>query len=966
MNEQNNKPFYKSGKIIWLILLVGFIIISAIFLFNLEFIRLAIGFSVNFDYNPMQIFKILLIILCSVVSLIASFYFCILIFNSLPIKGDFTQPNILLQKKMIIPKFRVSMLIKVKGIPRNALKRTNSNNELLSNSHLDIISSLSQICEEVSYWIVKRGNKIQIFFTISGWSWFSKDRAIQKAKQSTYSLESSFKNIYPSILFEDASLEDSNLLIEVINNCHYGIESKGIPALKIEQTQIDRLINTFDNLNEDCFFVVSLNKIKRGQEKNHSSKNIFTKLEMEEYKEDYIESKKTGQSKVGLYSFSKNEKGMNIILAALLSIWSGTHTFEVDILGDCKNSSKYKAIKNINPITNTRMSNKVISSLIQLPEKPFLTEDTGKPVFEIPDKGDYIDEMDIVLGNIIQNEKTLDEFSLPLENFLYNTEIVGMIGRGKTFLTATIIEQLIDMEMGCLIFDLKGEYAKLFINEPSVVVYTIGDPAPIGINLFNINSENEAQNVLSLISEMLTIAGIPFSPTMLNIFENALQKIVLEQKKDFEQFMYCLSMSSEEYSNSMKTSYSRESIDAILNRLNYIFGGVNYDVFSVRENTIDLEDLDKGYKIILDLSEYLRRGASTASLFLVCNFILHLLSKYASQKGITNKLRYLVILEEAMYLIPKRYNLESAASLGYSEQNFIMGRSLGIGTISIYQLWDSVSPVVHANSLTKILFRGEDIENIKESVVLSDEQLNYLPFLPDRNFIIKSKTLSGPALMKTRNFNRFPINDNEFRKIAAYKFEKKGLQYLKISKSLIEIRKIVFEKEKYTDFTSTRTNDSSQIINQKNHSSKPKLTKYIDLQTDFNKSWEYCINFCPARFIYKNKHSNWIKEEICSDILNKSNEITQKLLSTSNIEPLFNIIQKNPDYLVQKIVKHYTNQEENEISNVIAFCTMNFILDKLTNKFDKDIKWKTGILNQIRRTLVEKHFSRELNSELNQ
>ena len=873
------------------------------------------------------------------------------VFKRLKLDGKFISTDLLIQKKKYLPRYRATHLIKVKGLPRYNIRNENINDQKEESNYdvkFDIVSSLAKVCDEISYWIIKHENRINIFFSISSWSWFKQEKAIEKVKQSALSLEASFKNIYPSIQFQNSTLKDTEMFLTVVENCPYGLEAQGIPARKNSQVQIDRVINTFNNMKENGFFVASFKEVPKGKERNLKTLNSKDKLEQNELVEDFLESKKNGQSSCGIYSFTFSEKGMHTLLAALLSIWSGTHTFKVKKLGNSLNYRTYNLIKKLNPIRPNRISNKALSYFIHLPEKPFLAEDTAQPIFEIPNYLTKETINEIFIGNIIQNENILDEFSIPLENLHYNTEIVGMIGRGKTYLTATIIEQLLDKEIGCLIFDLKGEYAKLFAQEENVIIYTIGEPAPLGINLFQINTENDIQNVLALINEMLIIAGTPFSPTMLNIFETALQKISKNSQQNILEFMYCLKESSIEYTKNMQTSYSRESIDAILNRLNFIFGGINYEVFSSKNNTINFSFLDEGSKIIIDLSEYLRRGASTASLFLVCNLLLHLLSKHASTKGITNKLRYLVILEEAMYFIPKRFNLESSASLGYSEQNFIMGRSLGIGTISIYQLWDSVSPVVHANSITKILFRGEDIDKIKSSITLTDEQFNYLPYLPDRNYILKTKSLSRPALLKTRSFNRKPLDEKEYLKIVSSNYLQSNYHLNRIQKSFIEIRREVFGGSN----SSYRNKDRYQ--HRKSLSNDKAEQEYKVRETPNTSYWENCIINCPTRLDFKDKHSSWIKETVCKKVYPISKQISDRIIKNANPTTILEIIENRPEYLLEKILHSTYTDSGSDNPKYIAFCTLNLIINFLQKEYNYNHSWKNKKLNSIKSYLNNK------------
>ena len=954
MNTDLDTKPKQNSKIMWILALFLFILVSSLLLFSMNFIRDLFGVEVNnTPINLNGFFEMTLIAIIAIIILIVFVFSMYYIYTLLPITGELIENDLLLQKKKLLPRYRATYLVKIKGLPRRIINEK-KNTEYINNTAFylrdDIVLSLAQVCDEFSYWIYRYRNRIHIIFTVSGWNWFSQAKAIKKAEQGLISLQSAFKNVYPSILFEELSLKESNNFLSVINSCTFGLEIKGIPAHKENQNQIDRMINSINNINEECFFVVNLSRVKKGRERNTSLKN-YNKSEINEFNEDFNSAKKTGQSTGSVYSFAKSEIGMFNLFASILSIWSGTHTFKVDKLGDCKNKRLHSQIKKLCPKKNVRLSNKAFTSFIHLPEKPFLTEDTGQPIFEIPSYHERSAQNEISIGNIVQNENLLDDFTIPLENLLYNTEIVGMIGRGKTYLTAAIIEQLLERNLGCLIFDLKGEYARLFAKESSVIIYTIGEPSPLGINLFKMKTEDEVQNILALISEMLTIAGTPFSPTMLNIFENALIKISKQKDQNIEVFMKCLKESSEEYNKLMKTSYSRESIDAILNRLNYIFGGINYEVFNSLNNTIDFSDLDAGNKIILDLSEYLRRGANTASLFLVCNLILHLLSKYASMKGITNKLRYLVILEEAMYLIPKRFNLESTASIGYSEQNFIMGRSLGIGTISIYQLWESVSSVVHANSITKILFRGEDNEKVRSSIALTEDQLDYLSFLPDRHFIIKSKSLSGPALLKTKDFYRKPISDNEYYKLIKRKFQKLNIHYTKIPKNLMEVKRMAFGKQKANQKVAYySTNPKSTENNTKKVS---KLSDLLDFEDSLNENyWENCITSCPARVINQDKHSLWIKENICKDIQKSARNFAEKILQNSNLSPLINIIEKNPRYFIMKILKTFEEHNSND-STIATFCTINLILEFLRKNFKLSYSWKNSYLNKFKVILTD-------------
>ncbi|MHA1213480.1 MAG: hypothetical protein ACTSSH_13600 [Candidatus Heimdallarchaeota archaeon] len=297
-------------------------------------------------------------------------------------------------------------------------------------------------------------------------------------------------------------------------------------------------------------------------------------------------------------------------------------------------------------------------------------------------------------------------------------------------------------------------------------------------------------------------------------------------------------------------------------------------------------------------------------------------------------------------MIPKRYNLESSASIGYSEQNFIMGRSLGIGSITIYQLWNSVSSVVHANSLTKILFRGEDIEKMKNSINLSEEQFNYLAHLSDRNYILKSKNLSGPALLKTRTFNRLRFSREDYLKLAEEKFSRSGLNHKQLSKSLMNLRKEIFEKK-----TSIKENIVKQKPNRRIEIEKKSSTSF---RYDF---WEWCINSCPARLEFRDKNSNWIRENICKDIQIKAQEIANNLINNEEPTPLIEIINKNPKYLANKILNYSMKDSAIKNPKILTYCTMNIILSSLKTKFNFTNSWKNNSLTRVKSILSDESIT---------
>lgn len=328
MTVNENKAIGKR-KIYGSLIVVILVIISIAIFLQMNLIRNLFGLPEKEGTNTYLILKYSIIGFSLIVGLIGLFVLSNFIYKKIPLKGEFVNANKLTQKKMFLPNFRVSIIIKVTGLPRNNSDEKNTiDQEGIQSLNWDIVSGLSYVCDELNFWIMKNQNRIQLFFTISGWSWFSKKNAETKAEKGILSLKSSFTNIDPSIQFEDVNVKDSFKILSTIKDCKYGLETKGIPALKRNKTQIDRIVNTFNSINENCYYVVSVKGLKRGRERKTRNKLTQNNNEKDEIKNDYMESKKTGQSNVGVYAFSETEEGMYTLFAAMLSIWSGTHTFQ--------------------------------------------------------------------------------------------------------------------------------------------------------------------------------------------------------------------------------------------------------------------------------------------------------------------------------------------------------------------------------------------------------------------------------------------------------------------------------------------------------------------------------------------------------------------------------------------------------------------------------------------------------------
>ncbi len=521
-------------------------------------------------------------------------------------------------------------------------------------------------------------------------------------------------------------------------------------------------------------------------------------------------------------------------------------------------------------------------------------------------------EQSIVLGHH-QRGTTSDEVLISVEELLYNVEIYGMIGRGKTRLVCSIIDQLLSCEVPCLIFDIKGEYAATFVNDPNVEIYTVGKPHPLGINLFDTKDEDDVRSTLLIIEEMMITSNQEFSSSMKNLFETALFLTHKAEERTLETFVETLLKLAKQKTHSPSLQLT---LDAVLNRLNYIFNPINFEILGVKETTLDFELLSQSKCFIIDLSQFQRRAARPSDIFLICNLILKQFYRYAAQKEITNKLRYVVVLEEAINIIPNIYRTESSASLITSENNFLIGRSMGIGHLTISQMWDSVSRIVHGNSSTKIIFRsGQSMEKIAKALSLQDEGYKRLQQLPIRNCFVWIDGEDQAIEMTTVDFTREPHNHSLYFQYLRDKYPSSN--YTSLYDSFIDMRTSLYEKLSKAnqrvkkEVKSKKSN--KEIISKSNSVVKSNfikrdikpIEKTIDrtLEHKKNSRDDVCNTFCSSSMNKEEcMNTKMVAQLACSILIKEfSNyEIEQAILGTftTTIEDLLKQIlsSKKLDY----------------------------------------------------------------------
>jgi len=468
-------------------------------------------------------------------------------------------------------------------------------------------------------------------------------------------------------------------------------------------------------------------------------------------------------------------------------------------------------------------------------------------------------------GKLVVDEEKEEEYSE------YKLDII-YIESFKTFFATicSIIDQLLSCEVPCLIFDIKGEYAATFVNDPNIEIYTVGKPHPLGINLFDTKDEDDVRSTLLIIEEMMVTSNQEFSSSMKNLFETALFLTHKAEERTLETFVEILLKLAKQKNHSPSLQLT---LDAVLNRLNYIFNPINFEILGVKETTLDFEFLSQGKSIIVDLSQFQRRAARPSDIFLICNLILKQFYRYAAQKELTNKLRYVVVLEEAINIIPNIYRTESSASLITSENNFLIGRSMGIGHLTISQMWDSVSKIVHGNSSTKIIFRsGQAIEKIAKTLSLQDEGYKRLQQLPILNCFVWIDGEDQAIEMTTVDFTREPHNHSLYFQYLRDKYPSSN--YTSLYDNFIDMRTSLYEKLSKAN-QRTRKEDKGKKSNKEINSKRNSVVKSNLIKRDI-KTIEKTID---RPLEHKKNARDDVCNTFCSSSMNKEECMNTKLVA---------------------------------------------------------------------------------------
>jgi hypothetical protein len=422
----------------------------------------------------------------------------------------------------------------------------------------------------------------------------------------------------------------------------------------------------------------------------------------------------------------------------------------------------------------THLSSKELSVYIHLPTNVIPgIERIQEPEFQVPP----ILSGTIPLGEIIFQGTKIYPATISLNDLRLHTVILGQTGFGKSHFVFNLIQQVLkaDPEMNWVVFDWKGEYFGLLQN--SLIPITVFRPgAPddtFHLNMFDPqhqSPEEYTQQVFDIITEVF--AGLfetqtmELSAQMKRIFRDLLLRVISDPKKQsLPAFLKELTV----YRNPSIPNISG-TLEALKTRLHRLTVGSLGKIFMFTKNPVNIPALLSS-KIIIDLS-YLKQNGTINDVRLFMNLLAKQIFNHWVNQGNSDRLKYLMFLEEAQYLLPEILLKKTAIDLTIIESAAHSIRSVGVGLVSIATR-PIISQHILANSALKVIFRSSfESDKLRRTLGLSEEQEQYLKSLPIQKAICHHPNWPHPFILQIPDC-LLPSLSNRSARSSQYSFKAK-------------------------------------------------------------------------------------------------------------------------------------------------------------------------------------------------
>ncbi|MFX1518567.1 MAG: ATP-binding protein [Promethearchaeota archaeon] len=667
-------------------------------------------------------------------------------------------------------------IVKVRRYVFGTSRRLHKAIEVAQSALIRMRGGLESLSFEIDYETVsERGlRKITLLPEIKG---YGSEKSVLQVKR-TFLEEFSYDQRYVSIIFMEGFPEHKA----------YG-----------ELTQHDRFIRHCLNLQVEVRFVTNFKNTKIKKEKleeitkeaeteslnNNNMRTVLIEDQKRQEASDYAAGLRSGITKVSAYVLisAKDEevckRSVLDIENSLNTIYSGTHyCVKTSILRGRKLKKAYKRTGlRLSVGKEIEMSVFRLSPFTHLPEKPILgIESDYIPEFEIPVEATDVKE-GIEIGHVVRGEKVLQPLKLKVEDLRRSMTVLGLIGSGKTCLTKNLVLELSRKapHVNWIVFDYKSEYKQLLSKIPTNVrsdslVFAPGSEyAPLKINIFDpcgFSPEEHADRVFSLIREVYSTMfqqDIDLSVQMERVLKDVLDDYIADPTariKGFEGFLQALDNYAVTHKN--KFSFLEKTVTALHNRLEKFTRGALKEIFDVDKSNVSFDDL-LHKKVFVDIGYMQSRRVPKDDIRFLMNFLVRLYGDYAIKRGLQQRLRNLIIVEECQFLVPELYRKQTSIDATPTEDLSILLRAYGIGFVFV-----GTRPLFAENSLansyTIISFQlTKDAEQLQKYMNLDERQVNYLKRMRRQECLVFSPTLRYPTRVRVNDFKDDDFIEDDIR-----------------------------------------------------------------------------------------------------------------------------------------------------------------------------------------------------------
>ncbi len=438
-------------------------------------------------------------------------------------------------------------------------------------------------------------------------------------------------------------------------------------------------------------------------------------------------------------------------LANISSDWESTFQFipEISVLGQRK------------PL-ETILTTSEFSSLMSLPAESHPGIEIRKtPRYSVtPECGS-----DIKLGYICDREVPIDnEFSISKKDISAHALVAGLTGMGKSTTIRNILSQIAVPFL--VIEPAKSEYRNMTINGENIRIFTAGDEDvfPLRINPFELPPNESLHSHIDSLAAILN-AAFPMEGPMSALVEQGLVRTYSDAGWDvvsgippldnkiptMDDFYLGLEKTIEK--QKFKGDYGCNIKSALLARINSLRIGPRGRLFN-SELPFDVKDLLSKPTVI----ELKKVGSDETKAFL-SGLLLLRIYKYFEQKGNTDVLSNVLIIEEAHRLFRRTQNNANSLvgnntehqSVSIFENILAEVRAYGLGIIIAEQLPLRLSDGAIKNTNLKIVHRLgalEDAIAMGGSMGLDESRSSFICRMKVGEALIHCSSISEPVHVK--------------------------------------------------------------------------------------------------------------------------------------------------------------------------------------------------------------------------